>query len=83
MGKTVKVPARFFDDHCDRDLGEGCNEISRNSKGVIVEFTDAALAELLNDAKYYATGFSGEDAVEIRGLIASARATVKAIQAVR
>ena len=83
MSKTVRVPARFFDDHCDRDLDEGCNEVSRNSKGVLVEFTDAAFAELLSDANYYATGFTGEDAAEIRGLIASARATVKTLQAVR
>ena len=79
MTITRRVPAKFFDDHCDRDLGEGTTIIAKKSNGYMVEFTPQALAELKSDADYYATGFNYGDASEIRGLIASARATLKAL----
>jgi hypothetical protein len=76
---TRLVPVRFYDDHEMRDLSEGAEIIAKKGHRYLVEFTPAALAELRSDADYYATGFTGEDAAEIRGLIASARATLRAL----
>ena len=81
--KLVRVvPVRFFDDHFSRDLvpdGE-CDFISKSGGRYRLAMTPAAIAELKSDADYYATGFVGEDAAEIRGLISSAKATLVALK---
>lgn len=76
------VPIRFFDDHWSRDLvPEGAIDYLGKSGGKYkLAMTPAAIAELKSDADFYATGFVGEDAAEIRGLIASAKATLKALE---
>jgi hypothetical protein len=71
------VPARFWDDHESRDLADGAEFISKAGGGYRIAFTQAALDELKSDADFYATGFTYEDGAEIRGLIASAKATLR------
>ena len=87
----IKVPARFWDDHTSREteytaLAEaGANistdeltdEIKRNGSRVTLSMNLLCIAELASDADYYATGMDGER--ELSGLIASARATVRAL----
>jgi hypothetical protein len=84
--ETYEVPARFWQDHLDRDCRchEDCPDKDTHqadtgqptSKGYRVVLTDLDKAELLSDADYYS------DAVQMMGseyigLQASARATVK------
>ena len=80
MITIIKVPANFFDDHDSRDLPTP-RVITRNSRTVTILADDTNLAELLSDAELYAepdTDFHSE----LRGLIASAKATVRAINKV-
>ena len=80
MINTIKVPACFYDDHDSRDLPTP-RVISRTSRTVTVAVDDANLAELLNDAEYYADrdGPTAGDS-EYAGLRSSAQATVRAIK---
>lgn len=75
---TYRLPPAFYFDHVYRDLpaGELEHETRRN---VFVSLDANEYAELLSDARHYAysMGTAGFDGV---GLIASARATVKALE---
>lgn len=77
---TVKVPRRFFDDHAERDLPTP-TIVRTLAAHYVVSSDDPALSELLNDAEHYATpGQFGHDP-ELAGIVASARATVRALKA--
>lgn len=83
--RTYKVPGRFFEDHMTRRFREGVwRDHDRNAnerwvgRYVYVTMTAQQVDELLCDAEHYAEGGGGFDP-EYRGLIASARATVKAL----
>ena len=80
MITTIKVPACFFDDHDSRELPTP-REINRTSRTVTVAANDLNLAELLNDAEYYADrdGPTAGDP-DYAGLRSSAKATVRAIK---
>ena len=73
----IKVPLYFFSDHYERELPTP-SVLSRTARTVTVAANDPNLAELLNDAEYYADP-DGDWEADCRGLIASARATVRAI----
>jgi len=73
--RTVTLPPRFYDDHADRDLPAG-RVIGRTRKSVTVELTAAEWTELRSDADHYANSNAYGDP-EFRGLIASARATLR------
>lgn len=73
----ITIPQRFYDDHVERDLPAG-DEVCRNRSGVTVSVDDGELAELLDDAKYYA-GKYGPENISM-GLKSSARATVQRIR---
>lgn len=84
--QTYRLPPRFYADHDERGLPEqGRSVLVRATQAsALVAMDAAAYDELRSDALYYAeemgrpeTGFGG-DARE-RGLIASARATVRAL----
>ena len=85
--KTIRVPALFWNDHAYRECEEQFApdrqtiEIKENSRYIWLSMTPEAISELLSDARYYSSEFTGEDAIGIRGIIMSARATVKAIKA--
>lgn len=79
---TVRIPARFFGDHEGRCCEPFCSPVRRTERFVWLKLSDEGIDELLDDAKHYAThGLLGEWARENRGLIKSAKATVKAIKA--
>lgn len=73
---TVRLPRRFYDDHVDRELSAGVEQ-RRLARQVEVVLDQASFDELRSDADHYATspGFDPS----LRGLIASARATVAAL----
>jgi hypothetical protein len=80
---TVRVPAKFYDDHDERDCEPYCNPVKRSSRFVWLRLDDEGLAELLDDARHYAERgqFGDEWGAENGGLVRSAAATVKAIEA--
>jgi len=76
--ESIPVPARFYDDHADRALLTP-REIRRAGTRVWVSTESPdAIAELLNDAEFYASP-SGPDELP-PGLKASARRCVDAIR---
>lgn len=78
---TIRVPAKFFDDHEDRDCEPYCTVVKRTSRFVWLRPDDEGLDELLDDAKHYAEpGQFGEWGRENTSLVRSAAATVAAIQ---
>ena len=75
----VKVPATFYYDHVSRDLTAG-KILKEYATKLLVELNKESYDELLNDAEYYADGGGGLGS-EFRGLISSAQATVRALEA--
>lgn len=74
---TIRIPERFYTDHLERDL-DTPEDIGDNARYAVVRSDDPALAELLNDAEFYAHPF-GPDAAP-KGITMSAKATVRAIR---
>jgi hypothetical protein len=79
--KLIRVPAKFFGDHEDRDCEPYCDPVKRSSRFVWLRPDDEGLDELLDDAKHYA--FPDMFGDEYGGLVRSAKATVKAIESAR
>jgi len=75
--KKIRVPAYFYTDHLDRALDTPA-DLGKCRSHAVVSADDPHLAELLDDAEHYAHP-SGPDSCA-RGLIASAKATVRAIR---
>ena len=76
----IKVPAIFYQDHCDRSNNnqELLNAIIKSlGNYVVVELSDEQINELWSDAEYYADGV---DYPELRGVMKSAQATVRALE---
>lgn len=72
MTNLIRLPKRFFDDHAERDLDTPA--IVRETKNhYFIHATDPAVAELRDDAAFYADEH-GPDHLP-PGLKASARAT--------
>lgn len=76
---TVRVPARFYDDHDERSCEPECTPVKSTKSHVWISLDDPGLPELLDDARHYAC--PGQFDYEYRGLVRSAEATVKAIEA--
>lgn len=74
MPDLIRLPKVFFEDHAARELPTPA-VIRENARYVYVKRDDEALPELLSDARYYSDGL---DMVE-RGIVMSARATVRAL----
>jgi hypothetical protein len=75
--KTIRIPDRFYIDHLERALPTP-EDIGDFKNHALIRSDDPALGELLSDAEHYAHP-SGPDAAP-RGVIASAKATVRAIR---
>lgn len=72
------VPAKFYDDHGDRELPTP-NEVRRAGNKVWIDGTDSeAVSELLSDAEFYADPYGPDELPP--GLRASAGRTVAAIK---
>lgn len=76
---TVKVPPAFYYDHVTRDLPSG-RIVKEAKRYYIIELNQAEYDELLSDATYYAYYISNAGFDNVVGLIASAKATVKALR---
>jgi hypothetical protein len=74
----IAVPAMFYDDHAQRGLPTPA-EVDRKGRQVLILAEDPAVAELRDDAAYYADPF-GPDMLP-PGLRASAKRTVAALAA--
>lgn len=82
---TVKIPKAFVNDHDSRGLierGLSAAVVKATKAGYTLDLTPEEFSELLSDAKYYAEGGCEMFGWEYRGLVASARATVKAMEKV-
>jgi hypothetical protein len=80
---VVKVPKTFVDDHDSRGLmerGLASAVVKATKTNYTLSLTPEEFAELLDDARHYADGGCEMFGWEYRGLIASARATVKALE---
>jgi hypothetical protein len=80
-GVVIRVPAKFFEDHEERDCEPACTPFKRSARFVWLYWNDAGLDELLDDAKHYA--FPDMFGSDYAGLVRSAKATVKAIEKAR
>lgn len=76
----IRIPKRFYDDHCERDLD--APEILKETKAhyYISDEPCAALDELVDDAKFYfGEWFHGGAAHCPKGIMLSAKATLEAM----
>jgi hypothetical protein len=81
MHTELWLPAKFWNDHADRELPSG-ELLCESGNRVRIRATDAELAEILNDAEYYADA-AGPDEYEGRAaLVRSAKATIRRIREV-
>lgn len=83
-GIVIRVPAKFFDDHEERECEPFCTPIKRTGRFVWLYWNDEGLNELLDDARHYADEDGGPDAYEgSAAMRRSATATVAAIENAR
>ena len=81
--KQFKVPAKFWDDHCDRLPCDGdpylamATEVSRAGARVLIEGNEAQIECLRSDAAYYCHKWGPDECPPC--LKQSAAATVKAL----
>jgi hypothetical protein len=81
--KQYKVPAKFWDDHCDRCPCDGdpevamAQEVSRAGHRVLIKGTDSQIEVLRSDAAYYCHRWGPDECPP--GLKASAAATLRAL----
>lgn len=83
---TVRVPKAFVNDHDDRGLierGLAAATVKATKAGYTLDLTPEEFSELLSDARYYAEQGCEVFGWEYRGLISSAKATVKAMEKVK
>lgn len=76
--KAYKLPPRFYLDHVARDCGKSGKVVHSTKNYLIVELDSVALDDLLTDALYYVECADTFDP-PLNGLVASAKATIKAI----
>lgn len=81
MTRTIRIPARFIDDHFERGLATP-EDTSASDRYAVIRADDPAVPELLSDAEHYAamTERRGRYDCMPRGMVASAKATVRAIR---
>ena len=82
---VVELPSFFYDDHCERQLDSG-HVMKRLATRTRVALDRETYDEILSDARYYADGAEGgldysEGGSFMRGLVASARAVVRRLDA--
>jgi hypothetical protein len=76
----IRIPFRFYQDHQERDLDTPVN-YAKSKSYAIIDSEDPALPELISDASFYANQeMCGELWESCRGIVLSARATLKAIR---
>jgi hypothetical protein len=82
MTLAIQVPSKFWHDHYDRCGNEGTAEVLHSGQRMTLVILDqAAWDNLYGDADYYATQDFGVWGHDMRGLIDSARATLRRMKA--
>ena len=76
---TLDAPRTFWHDHEYRGLADDVEVVKILARKVRVRLTDEQLSELRSDAAFYASEFRSDEEPYLRGLAASAAATVRAI----
>ncbi len=77
----IRIPSRFYEDHVERDLPVP-SVIKETQRYIWIDADSPHLSEFLDDAKHYAgDAISLSDFPDLIGVKASAKATVKAIEA--
>ena len=76
---SIWLPERFYDDHASRDLPAGL-EVDRERSKVQVQADRSTFAEILDDARHQVY-MAPELGREYLGLVSSARATVRVLEA--
>jgi hypothetical protein len=77
----VEVPARFYADHLARECGKTGKILKSKNNSFIVDLDAVSLQDLISDADYYANIDDECLWNENRGLVLSARATLKRLKA--
>jgi hypothetical protein len=79
--KTIRIPGTFYSDRLDRGLRVP-EDIGRSRSHAVVRADDPVLASLLDDAEHYACmgGGGRRNDCMPAGIVASAKATVRAIR---
>lgn len=80
MTRTIRLPRRFYDDHVLRDLPAG-EVVKETTTTVTVALDPTAEHDLLEDARFYVDMGTRELGRDMLGLVASARATIKRLEA--
>lgn len=81
QAETIRVPAKFFDDHEERECEPFCSPVKRSSRYVWLRPDDEGLGELLDDARHYSDDDGGPFGYEgCAAMRRSAAATVEAIE---
>lgn len=78
----IKVPHRFFTDHKERDLATP-EIVKATARHYLIDTNDPAFPEFEDDARHYCEGLEIGAEPELFGLVMSARATVRAIDAAK
>lgn len=81
--RLVRVPAKFFSDHEDRECEPFCEPVKSTKRFVWLRLDDPGLDELLSDARHYADEWGPDEIGDGGGLKRSAAATVRAIEAAK
>lgn len=79
---TIQLPATFWDDHIERDCSPTAVEIKRSARLVTVQLDAEAWADIYSDAKYYGNADLRWFDSEYRGLLQSAKATLRRLEQV-
>lgn len=79
--RTVKIPPVFYFDHLARECGKSGVIVKSMKSYLIVDLDEVAFEDLRSDASYY---YECADQFDppMRGLAASAKATLRALEAV-
>ena len=81
MTYRIKIPKRFYDDHRYRECGQTGKIVKEYAAHYLVELDQEAWDDLYSDADYYGMDNPDEDLWQnYRGVILSARATLKAMK---
>lgn len=77
--RKVTIPPRFWHDHALRADDWPGTVVRESTRGVVVLLTAEQEADLAADARFYAESDPGWFGPAARGLVASARATLRAL----
>jgi hypothetical protein len=80
---TISVAPRFWYDHKDRGCSPTAEVIKYTEKNVTVLLDEQAWSDLYSDAEYYGGSDGNWFGGDYRGLVASARSTLRKMQSVQ